>query len=96
LLLKQELLAQSHKRLEADLASSLDRMRLRQTERLESMRTRLRLLDPRLVLARGYALLTDDDGQVVVRPAQVRTGQLLQARLAEGQLDLQVTEPRLI
>jgi len=32
----------------------------------------------------------------VVRPAQVRTGQLLQARLAEGQLDLQVTEPRLI
>jgi len=96
LLLKQELLAQSHKRLEADLSSSLDRMRLRQTERLESMRTRLRLLDPRLVLARGYALLTDDDGQVVVRPAQVRTGQLLQARLAEGQLDLQVTEPRLI
>jgi len=96
LLLKQELLAQSHKRLEADLSSSFDRMRLRQTERLESMRTRLRLLDPRLVLARGYALLTDDDGQVVVRPAQVRTGQLLQARLAEGQLDLQVTEPRLI
>jgi exodeoxyribonuclease VII large subunit len=96
LLRKQELLTQSHQRLETDFSSSLERMRLRQNERLESVRTRLRLLDPRLVLARGYALLTDDDGQVVVRPAQVRTGQLLQARLAEGQLDLQVTEPRLI
>ncbi|MGB7422572.1 MAG: exodeoxyribonuclease VII large subunit [Comamonas sp.] len=96
LLRKQEFLTQSHQRLETDFSSSLERMRLRQNERLESVRTRLRLLDPRLVLARGYALLTDDDGQVVVRPAQVRTGQLLQARLAEGQLDLQVTEPRLI
>lgn len=94
-LLKQELLAQYHQRLEADFASNFGRALQRQGERLDGAQTRLRLLDPRLVLARGYTLLTDDAGQVVVRARQVRTGQHLQARLAEGELDLQVAEPRL-
>ena len=96
LLRKQELLALSQQRLEADFSSIFGRQLLRQGERLEHARARLKLLDPRLVLARGYALLTDEAGQVVVRPGQVRTGQWLQARLAEGQLDLQVAEPRLL
>jgi exodeoxyribonuclease VII large subunit len=36
---------------------------------------RLQLLDPRLVLQRGYALLVDADGAVVTRAAQTRPGQ---------------------
>ncbi|HEY9511485.1 MAG TPA: exodeoxyribonuclease VII large subunit, partial [Rhodanobacter sp.] len=51
---------------------------------------RLQLLDPRLVLQRGYALLTDArSGQPVTSVAQVLPGQLLHAALADGTVDLQ-------
>lgn len=96
LLLKQELLALGQKRLEADLASNLRRLAQRHEDGLERLQTRLRLLDPQRVLARGYALLSDEAGRVVMREGQVRTGQHLHARLAEGQIDLQVSEPRLL
>ena len=36
-------------------------------------------LDPRLVLERGYAFLTDEQGLAITRTAQVRPGQALQA-----------------
>lgn len=62
----------------------------RQLERLDRSRTRLALLDPHLVLQRGYAWLSDAQGQPLVRAAQVRAGQTLQASLADGQLSLQV------
>ena len=58
--------------------------------RLDRSRTRLALLDPHLVLQRGYAWLSDAQGQPLVRAAQVRAGQTLQASLADGQLSLQV------
>ena len=35
-------------------------------------------------------------GQVLTRPAQVRTGAPVHARLAEGELDLIVAQPRLL
>jgi exodeoxyribonuclease VII large subunit len=57
---------------------------------------RLDLLDPRLVLQRGYALLTDLDGTAIVRAAQTRTGQALRATLADGEVDLTVAPQRLI
>jgi exodeoxyribonuclease VII large subunit len=57
---------------------------------------RLQLLDPRLVLQRGYALLVDTDGAVVTRAAQTRPGQSLRATLAEGEVDLTVSQPRLL
>lgn len=62
----------------------------RQMERLDRSRTRLALLDPHLVLQRGYAWLSDAQGQPLVRAAQVRAGQTLQASLADGQLSVQV------
>ena len=64
----------------------------RQGERLE---LRLQLLDPRLVLQRGYALLTDaDSGRPVTSVGQVQPGQALQAALADGEVDLQVLQRR--
>ncbi|AEG93285.1 Candidate exodeoxyribonuclease VII, large subunit [Ramlibacter tataouinensis TTB310] len=57
---------------------------------------RLELMDPRLVLRRGYALLTRMGGEVVSSAAQVRTGEALRARLADGEVDLTVAPPRLI
>jgi exodeoxyribonuclease VII large subunit len=63
----------------------------RQCERLE---LRLKLLDPRLVLQRGYALLTDAaSGHMVTSVTQAHAGQLLRAALADGEVDLQVRAP---
>ncbi|MDR2128535.1 MAG: exodeoxyribonuclease VII large subunit [Burkholderiaceae bacterium] len=60
-------------------------------ERLERAALRLRLLDPALVLERGYAWLSDASGQQpVTRAAQTHTGQTLQARLADGALHITV------
>jgi exodeoxyribonuclease VII large subunit len=78
--------------LSAALASRLRRSH----ERLARDRMRLDLLDPRLVLQRGYALLTDLDGTAIVRAAQTRTGQALRATLADGEVDLTVAPQRLI
>lgn len=68
----------------------------RSADRLHRLELRLDLLDPRLVLRRGYALLTDDAGSVVSRAAQVSPGQSVHATVAEGELDLTVARPRLL
>jgi exodeoxyribonuclease VII large subunit len=80
----------------ADQRSVNARMLQRCDDRLHRVELRLRLLDPRLVLQRGYALLADEAGTVVTRAAQARVGQSLRATLAEGELDLTVTRPRLL
>ena len=53
---------------------------------------RVRGLSPRATLQRGYAILADADGRTVDRVASARPGQELSARLADGRLDLTVTE----
>lgn len=65
-------------------------------ERLERASLRLGLLDPKLVLERGYAWLTDAEGRAVTRAAATRTGQSLTATLADGEVDLTVAPRRLI
>ena len=62
----------------------------RQHERLERSRLRLGLLDPALVLQRGYAWITDTFGHTVTRADQVHRGQMLVATLAQGAIDLRV------
>ncbi len=66
------------------------------SQRLERARLRLGLLDPQLVLQRGYAWLADLEGKPVTAVAQTRTGQALRATLADGEVDLTVSAPRLI
>ncbi|RYY88193.1 MAG: exodeoxyribonuclease VII large subunit, partial [Comamonadaceae bacterium] len=67
----------------------------RASDRLHRSELRLQLLDPKLVLQRGYALLVDSEGAVVTRAAQTRPGQPLRATLAAGEVDLTVAQPRL-
>ena len=64
----------------------------RAAQALERSRLRLELLDPRLVLQRGYALLTDEMGSAVTSVHQTRAGQALRATLADGEVDLRVIE----
>jgi exodeoxyribonuclease VII large subunit len=78
-------------------AIGLDRLRRVAAGQLEQHaarldRTGLRLasVDPRHVLQRGYALLTQPDGTLLAHTAQAQPGQSVQALLADGRLDLTV------
>lgn len=55
-----------------------------------NMGTRLGLLDPHLVLERGYAWLTDDTGRALTHASDFQTNQSVTASLADGQVNLQV------
>jgi len=80
----------SRERLRSGIAARLERAG-RQCERLE---LRLQLLDPRLVLQRGYALLTDaHSGHAVTSVAQAHAGQQLRAVLADGTVAVEVLAP---
>ena len=62
--------------------------------RLDRAALRLSLLDPTLVLQRGYAWLADTDGHTVTSAAQVHPGQPVRATLADGTVDMTVSPPR--
>ncbi|WP_034694905.1 exodeoxyribonuclease VII large subunit [Acidovorax sp. NO-1] len=95
-LLKLQRLAQSQQALAAHLPQALQRNVAQQSDRLGRASLRLELLDPRLVLQRGYALLTDADGHAVTSVRQARPGDALRATLADGAVDVTVTQPRLL
>ena len=83
----QEQLVQAQAALRAGLDLRLERA-TRQCERIE---LRLQLLDPRLVLQRGYALLTDAaSGHAITSVRQAHAGQAIRAALADGEVDLRV------
>ncbi|TSE37366.1 Exodeoxyribonuclease 7 large subunit [Tepidimonas fonticaldi] len=59
--------------------------------RLERWGAQLALLDPQLVLQRGYALVTDAQGHVVTRADQTAQDAPLHVALAAGRLDVRVS-----
>lgn len=79
--------------LQAHMPSALQRSISQQQQRLQRCELSLGLLDPQLVLERGYAFLTDERGLAVRRAAQVQPGQALRATLADGSFDVQVQAP---
>lgn len=95
-LLKMQRLAHAQQALEADLPLQLTRAAARHSDRLDRAALRLELLDPRLVLQRGYALLTDTEGHAVTSVHQARPGDALRATLADGTVDVTVSQPRLL
>ena len=96
MLLNLERLALKNKALEADFAQKTARHIALQSDRLERARMQLELLNPHLVLQRGYALLTDSQGHAVTSVGQARLGDTLRATLADGVLDVTVDQPRLL
>ena len=58
--------------------------------RLDRAGVRLGLLDPTLVLQRGYAWLATPQGQALTSVSQMRTGQDVRATLADGSVELTV------
>ena len=96
MLLKLQRVAQNHEALQARLPQSLGRSLEQQRQKLDRIDLRLQLLDPRLVLQRGYALLTDQKGLPVTQVRQAQPGAALQAQLSDGAVDVVVTQPRLL
>ncbi|WP_299029467.1 exodeoxyribonuclease VII large subunit [uncultured Thermanaerothrix sp.] len=64
-------------------------LRLRRLH-LQGLQARLESLNPRAVLARGYAILQRPDGQTVQRVHQAAAGEILHAHLADGYLSTRV------
>jgi len=81
---------QQQQRLAAQLPTALQHAWQHHAQRLERAALRLHLLDPHLVLARGYALLSDDQGNTVVSCQQTSPGQAITATLVDGTVDLRV------
>ena len=86
--------AASVQALEAGLPRQVGRALEGRRHRLAQADLRLRLLDPTLVLQRGYAWLTGEDGRAISSVKQTFAGQALQATLADGKVDLTVAPPR--
>lgn len=63
-------------------------------ERWQRLSLRLGSLDPALVLQRGYAWLSNQDGDTITSVRQTRVGQSLRATLVDGELDLTVSGPK--
>ena len=59
---------------------------------LEALASRLHLLDPALVLKRGYSWLSDAEGRTVTTVRQLAVGAMAHATLADGTIDLTVTK----
>lgn len=74
------------------LLPSLARAHQAQQERTARAGLRLELLDPSLVLRRGYAWLSDKSGHAVTRTHQLHVGDPVRATLADGAVDFVVAQ----
>lgn len=89
----QALLNQQQQRLthhQQALAKSMTALLSTEQKKLQSVAQALHLVSPLATLDRGYSILRDKNQQVIRSSQQVRSGQQLQARLADGQLRIQV------
>ena len=84
-----------HERQRVQNAASASRVGMekrvaRQRSRLAEMAGRLEAHSPLGVLARGFALVRDESGHVVRRAADTKPGQVLDVKLAEGEIAVTV------
>ncbi|NRF70060.1 exodeoxyribonuclease VII large subunit [Aquincola sp. S2] len=77
------------------LAASLRRTVAARHDRLVQVGARLEAADPRQVLARGYAWISDAGGRPVTTAQALQRGQPLLAQWSDGQADLEVSAVRL-
>lgn len=90
--------SRGHERL-ATLANSLGRAltsRIEQSKRsLDAMAAQLRALSPEHVLKRGYSITRlKKTGEVVRHTDQIKGGELLEIRVADGNIESRATDPK--
>ena len=81
-------LAQARGRLSRAAALNLQRLR----DRLRGAAKALDAAHPQQILARGYALVTDDSGEIIREAAQVSRNQRLNVQLAKDRLRVKVDD----
>ena len=84
---------QDLQQMQTALPDALQHTLNRRDERLQRAALRLGLLDPTLVLQRGYAWLTGTEGETITSVGQTHVGQLVRATLADGAVVLTVSHP---
>lgn len=96
LLMKMQRQTQAYQALEVDLVRKTQRRLQQQGQGLQQLQVRVELLNPQRVLERGYSVLTTQSGQVITSAKQASVGTPLKAVLADGSLDVSVTQPKLL
>jgi exodeoxyribonuclease VII large subunit len=76
--------------LEQRLYKSVQNQLAKQNQTLAQLSHRLETVSPLATLSRGYAIVEDDQGNIIRHHQQVEEGDTVTARLAEGQLICQV------
>lgn len=88
--------AEGRKRLDAmetRLAHSAKLLLARAHGRLDPLQAHLTQLSPLKILERGYAIVTNEAGEIVKRSEAAPPGTAVEVRLAEGKIAARVTEP---
>lgn len=80
-------------RVQQDYSNAFNRAWQRKSDRTGRAALRLDLLDPSLVLKRGYAWLTLEDGRALTSVLQAHVGLPVRATLADGGVDLTIVNP---
>ena len=76
--------------LTASLSSAAPNIVLRRRGRWERVHSSLEALSPKAILARGYALVFDEKGQLVKRASQVKSGAHVRTQLGRGEFTSKV------
>jgi len=76
------------------LASAMRQLLLRRRSRLEQAGAKLSALSPLAILERGYSLIFNSEGVLVKDTAQLAPGEIMQARLARGEVRARVESLR--
>lgn len=84
------LLRQRLDSLEQRLPRAIQQGLRQRSQQLQGLVQTLQVVSPLATLSRGYSILLDEQGQAIRQPQQVRPGQLLRARLSEGELPVRV------
>jgi exodeoxyribonuclease VII large subunit len=79
-----------HEGARAELAHSIRIQLSRRRGRLESLEAKLGQLSPLAILNRGYAIVTGEDGHVLLDATQTPEGSSIDVRLARGRLQAEV------
>ena len=96
LLMKMQQHLHRHQALQTGFAQKMVQHLKAQRQWVAQMQQRMELLNPLRVLERGYSVLTTQSGQVISRVEQAAVGAPLKAVLADGVLDVTVTQPKLL